>query len=54
MNNTQKDIIDILDNVPKDKCWFGGKVGEAKCRNCKFWENNKCTFNIWEWKGIGS
>lgn len=54
-NPTREEITDILNDTLKDsKCALRGcEKNSAVCDNCKFHKNGKCTFNIWEWKGIG-
>lgn len=52
-----REIADILNNVPKNYCYPRGveiEVGGSICDSCKFYENEKCTFDVWKWKGIGS
>ena len=52
-----REIADTLNNVPKNYCYPRGveiEVGGSICDSCKFYENEKCTFDIWKWKGIGS
>lgn len=50
----KKEIVDIINSRSTDECPLrGSKKSEAICNFCKFYKNEKCTFNIWKWKGIG-
>lgn len=54
-NPTKDEIVNILNDTSNDsKCILSGcDKNSAVCYLCKFHKNEKCTFNIWKWQGIG-
>ena len=56
-NLTTDEIINIVNsiNCDNDKCPVTStKRRKVICRACRLYKNEKCTFNIWEWKGTGA
>jgi len=54
-NNDIISIIDSMNDHSNGNCPLrGSKASKAVCSNCKYSKNDKCTFDIWKWKGIGN
>lgn len=58
MPNKNDDIINIINSMNDHSdgiCPLRGyEASKGICSNCKHWKNDKCTFDIWKWKGIGN